>query len=88
MAAPTISYCISNVDDETRRFLQSCGLPVIEDFCLQRCGRCYDGPFLIVDEELAVGASHSAILEVIMLNYGKEQAIHECDTNKRIGAHS
>ena len=60
-----VEYCLSNVPTPARAMLQACGLPVREDSCLQRCGCCYDGPFLVVDGEVVEGASHREILERI-----------------------
>lgn len=64
-ACQIISYCLNNVDAETRDKLLHCDLIVVEDFCLQRCGRCFDGPFLLVDDTMVIGASHSTILNVL-----------------------
>jgi len=36
---------------------------VREQPCLQRCGRCYEGPFLVVDGELREGESYQDMLE-------------------------
>jgi uncharacterized protein YuzB (UPF0349 family) len=65
--APTISYCLSNVDDATRHMLQTYdgACKVIEECCLQRCGYCYDEPFLVVDDQLVRGSSHAAIFQTL-----------------------
>ncbi len=60
---PAISYCLSNVDGKMRKKLRHSNYSVIEDVCLQRCGHCYDGPFLVVGERLITGASHEEILD-------------------------
>ena len=73
MQTPTISYCLNNVDAETRGKLLRCGFPVIEDCCLQRCGRCYDGPFLLVDEELMSGPTHAALFDALMSTYESKE---------------
>lgn len=65
VAVGLVEYCLSNVPAPARALLQACGLPVREDSCLQRCGCCYDGPFLVVDGEIVEGASHREILEQI-----------------------
>lgn len=62
---PAISYCLSNVSQETRRRLKCSGRVVIEDVCLQRCGHCFGGPFLLVGERLVSGASHEEMLQSI-----------------------
>jgi uncharacterized protein YuzB (UPF0349 family) len=58
-----INYCLSNVNPEARCLLRQSQFHVIEDFCLHRCGLCYEGPFLIVDGEELLGDSHQEILE-------------------------
>jgi uncharacterized protein YuzB (UPF0349 family) len=57
-----ISYCLSNVDGKLRKKLRHSNYHIIEDVCLQRCGHCYNGPFLVVGERLVTGASHEEIL--------------------------
>jgi uncharacterized protein YuzB (UPF0349 family) len=63
---PVISYCLSNVDGETRKLLRQCEHEVIEDVCLQRCGHCFEGPFLLLGERLVTGVSHEEILVKIL----------------------
>lgn len=58
-----IEYCLNNVTDLSRSLLCQSGLSVEESSCLQRCGRCYAGPFLVVDGVLLVGVSHADLLE-------------------------
>lgn len=58
-----INYCLRNVSPETRALLRHSHFKVIEDFCLHRCGNCYDGPFLVVEGHLVTGDSHQMILE-------------------------
>jgi uncharacterized protein YuzB (UPF0349 family) len=58
-----IEFCLNNVDADTRRILLSHAPMVKEQPCLQRCGRCYEGPFLVVDGELREGESHQDMLE-------------------------
>jgi len=62
---PVINYCLSNVDMVTRHVLQQSGFDVIEDLCLQRCGQCQEGPYLVVDGEVVTGTSHGEILDGI-----------------------
>lgn len=64
--ARTIEYCLNNVDADARRRLGDRGTDeVVETRCLQRCGDCYRGPFLVVDGELATGDSHAGILSAL-----------------------
>jgi uncharacterized protein YuzB (UPF0349 family) len=60
---PYVEYCISNVDAAARAALLRSGLLVEETSCLQRCGQCFAGPFVVVDGDLIDGSSHAAILE-------------------------
>ncbi len=66
-----INYCLSNVTAETRRQLRALDHVVVEDFCLQRCGDCFAGPFLLVDGQAVVGESHA-------------QLIHELSTRSQL----
>lgn len=64
--AATIEYCINNVDDDVRAGLLSSGLGVRESQCLQRCGHCYAGPFLVVDGELIEGEAYGILLQQVL----------------------
>jgi uncharacterized protein YuzB (UPF0349 family) len=57
-----IEYCLSNVDEETRRLLADRG-ETREATCLDHCGRCYRKPFLVIDGAVETGPSHEAILD-------------------------
>ncbi len=69
----TISYCLNNVDARTRQALRTCALSTVEDMCLQRCGECYAGPFLVSDGQSVTGATHAAILEQIIKSIKSDQ---------------
>lgn len=56
-----VEYCLGNVDSEARRRLRTRN-DTREAFCLEHCGRCHAGPFLVVDGEIRRGASHEALL--------------------------
>jgi uncharacterized protein YuzB (UPF0349 family) len=56
-----IEYCLSNVDEETRRLLAARD-DTREATCLDHCGRCYREPFLVVDGTVETGPSHEATL--------------------------
>lgn len=59
---PLVEYCLNNVDARARAWLLARGLRLGESSCLQRCGQCYSGPFLVIDGELVAGATHDALL--------------------------
>lgn len=62
---PLAEYCLGNVDSEARRALRESSCEVRESFCLDRCGKCYAEPFLVVDGEVVDGASHRDLLREI-----------------------
>jgi uncharacterized protein YuzB (UPF0349 family) len=59
----TFNYCLRNVTPEARARLRQSPHHVIEDFCLQRCGDCEQGPFLVVDGALVAGCNHLTLLD-------------------------
>lgn len=58
---PTIEYCLNNVSAATRNRLTELNCTV-ERRCLQRCGTCYDGDFLVVDGACKAGKPHADLL--------------------------
>lgn len=61
--AAVINYCLRNVGPEIRALLRNSEFYIVEDFCLHRCGQCYESPFLVVDGAEIVACSHQEILE-------------------------
>lgn len=57
-----IECCRSNLPPDGRKELISSPHRVRETICLDRCGTCYDDPFVVVDGELHTGTSHRDIL--------------------------
>jgi uncharacterized protein YuzB (UPF0349 family) len=61
-----IQCCLDNVDATTRSRVQAGGTTVDATVqfrpCLQRCGTCYEGSFLIIDGDLRRGESHEGLL--------------------------
>jgi uncharacterized protein YuzB (UPF0349 family) len=63
---PVINYCLKNVaTPQIRAMLRNSGYQVVEDFCLQRCGQCFAGPFVVIDGAEVVGDSHQAIIDAL-----------------------
>ena len=61
---PVINYCLKNLaTPQTRTLYRNSGFCVVEDFCLQRCGQCYAGPFLVIDGKEVTGESHQVLIE-------------------------
>lgn len=50
-----VEYCISNVDPDRRVRIEASDATVRAASCLQRCGRCYERPFLVLDGEFVAG---------------------------------
>lgn len=62
---PAIECCIDNVGFDDRRTIEASNESVDIRYCLQRCGRCYREPFVVVDGDVVTGADYSTILETI-----------------------
>lgn len=69
-----LECCLSNVSSDARVALDESDHQVRETFCLDRCGDCYDRPFLVVDGELRTGGSHGDLIESLD---GKQQVDEE-----------
>ena len=57
-----IEYCLSNVDDETRRRLRT-DPEATESPCLEHCGICRGEAFAIVDGTFRRLGDHEELLE-------------------------
>ncbi|RIK34885.1 MAG: hypothetical protein DCC55_32030 [Chloroflexi bacterium] len=71
---PVINYCLNNVTADVRRQLDALDLTAVEDYCLQRCGDCFAGPFLVVDGRLVTGDSHAQILRNLYSNQNENRS--------------
>lgn len=60
-----IEACVSNVESTDKHALSEVGVTTRVYPCLERCGRCYRAPFLVVDGELRTGESHADLLDTI-----------------------
>lgn len=62
--AETIAYCLHNVDSDVRGQLTAVetDAETVERRCLQRCGDCHRGDFLVVDGRLEADGSHADLL--------------------------
>lgn len=61
----TAECCVNNVDVSTLDRLGDADVEVTRQHCLQRCGVCREGPFLVVDGAPTRGDSHEAILTAL-----------------------
>lgn len=68
-----VECCLSNVSSDARVALNESDHDVREALCLDRCGTCYDQPFLVVDGELQQGNSHQQLLQ----SFDSELQVHE-----------
>jgi len=59
-----IEYCLRNADGAARERLRSRD-DTRERACLDRCGRCYEAPLLVVDGSVVIGESHRALLDAV-----------------------
>lgn len=66
--ASFVECCHHNADEDVRSRLQTATAEtdVTVEFrpCLQRCGPCFEKPFLVVDGELRTGSSHESLVDV------------------------
>lgn len=60
-----LECCLSNVSSDARVALNDADYEVREAFCLDRCGRCYDDPFLVIDGKVRTGESHRDLLRAL-----------------------
>jgi uncharacterized protein YuzB (UPF0349 family) len=58
---PVIECCIDNVSVEEVQNYEAGSTPVEMRYCLQRCGRCYDQAFLVIDGDVIPGPNHAAL---------------------------
>jgi uncharacterized protein YuzB (UPF0349 family) len=63
--ARLIEYCVSNVTATERRRLEDADVDANARMCLEQCGRCYSGPFLVVNGERRQGQSHRDLLATL-----------------------
>jgi uncharacterized protein YuzB (UPF0349 family) len=61
-----IEYCLSNVSPAVREELRDSRRNTVEHRCLQRCGRCRNGPFFVVDGALKQGPDHRELLSGVL----------------------
>lgn len=59
---PLVEYCMANVSASTLERLQRSDCSTRATMCLDHCGECCSGAFLVVDGEFREGASHRSLL--------------------------
>lgn len=65
----TVEYCLNNLDADIRNALESSPARTRQLCCMDRCGTCYHGPFLVIDGELDQFDSQAAALDCVILNH-------------------
>jgi uncharacterized protein YuzB (UPF0349 family) len=68
-----LECCLSDVSSDGLAALKNSEYDLNEKICLDRCGVCYDRPFLIVDGELHTGDSHKEILNSLESNSQEQE---------------
>ncbi|MFB6129802.1 MAG: DUF1450 domain-containing protein [Salinigranum sp.] len=68
-----IECCLGNVDAPVRTRLAESDHPVRAKPCLQRCGDCYRGSFLVIDGEMVRG-DHRATLDRLDVGADRPEA--------------
>lgn len=58
-----IECCLHNVSSDARTTLNESDHTVREAICLERCGECDEGSFLVVDGTFRTGSSHGDLLD-------------------------
>ena len=59
-----VECCVHNLTGDSREPVDRIDDEVRMSFCLDRCGTCYEGPFLVIDGKLQAGGSYKEILNV------------------------
>lgn len=72
----TIEFCTRNVDMDRYQQLLDLDVDVRQQHCLNRCGRCRRGQFLIINGSVFEAAYHE-ILESVGVDVDDEVAKHE-----------
>lgn len=57
-----VECCVNNLTPDGRETLDGSERDVRFSFCLDRCGRCYETPFLVIDGEPVSGDSYDEVL--------------------------
>lgn len=68
-----VECCVGNVTADARKELHESDVQVREAICLDRCGTCWERPFLIVDGELRTDESYSDLLRSLERLEGGER---------------
>lgn len=58
-----IECCIDNMDGNEFQEIKASSKSVDIQYCLQRCGICYERSFFVVDGNIVSGASHLELLD-------------------------
>lgn len=57
-----VECCVHNLTGGTGGAIDRSDPELRVSFCLDRCGTCYDEPFLVIDGEVTTGQSYEEIL--------------------------
>lgn len=67
-----VECCTNNLSMDEWADLRESEIGVDQQYCLQRCGVCHDGPFMIVDGEMVRGESYDELLNASQTSKPKE----------------
>lgn len=57
-----VECCVSNLTSDGRKAIENSEHDVRFSFCLDRCGRCHEDSFLVIDGDPISGESYDEIL--------------------------
>lgn len=60
--SPVVECCMNNLTPSGQKVLDESNCDVRFSFCLDRCGRCHEEPFLVIDGEPISGASYDEVV--------------------------
>lgn len=64
-----LECCLSNVSSDALVAMNESEHEIRETICLDRCGACYDQPFLVVNGELQRDKSHRDLLRSLDMEH-------------------
>lgn len=67
-----IECCTNNLTMDSWETLRKSEIEFDQQYCLQRCGVCHDGPFVVIDGEMISGASYDEIIDQIPASQSEE----------------
>lgn len=60
-----IEYCLGNVTEKERQVLRDSSIPTRECRCLDHCGDCFEGGFVVKDGEMCTGDDYESVMDTV-----------------------